>query len=350
MMSRTALLLIALLAIFSLQACGKKTLPVPPGTIRPSAITDLHGELDENGATLTWTEPRTAENGSRLKILNHYDILRAETHEGSYCQGCPTVYSHHARIKESSLSSGGNRKKISHVDPTLKSGYHYSYKVRSNAGLGITSDDSNIVSFWRTPFPEPPLSLEVTPGNHSLSLTWIPPASMSDGSQIAMPLAYVVYRSVNKADYFLIKEVPGTNFNDTTVDRDTKYFYKIRAVAHQEDSRTVGRFSNSAWGSPLDLSPPRIPRIVSVIETADGVKLFWEKIQENDLGGYRVYRRPTQDTEHVLLAETGADEMIYHDRQLPRQPKKLYYSLTSFDRENPPNESGFSQEKEITFD
>ncbi len=52
--------------------------------------------------------------------------------------------------------------------------------------------------------------------------------------------------------------------------------------------------------TPMDLTPPLPPTGVTVVRTDVGIKIFWDKSDADDIGGYRVYRRAANKDSYEL--------------------------------------------------
>lgn len=341
-----ALLLLLLAVTVLMPGCGKKTRPVPPDTVQPAPIRDLQYALDEKGVTLTWSFPTRTVKGERLPYtIEGFELFRAVIPKDDYCPGCPVTFGPPIDIKSDELLTGD---KVSYSEALLRPAHRYVYKVRCVIGWYTTGNDSNEVSFlWDTPV-DAPVNLRISSGDKYLKLSWQPPSTLLDTTSIVGPLAYQVYRSEDGSHFSRFGDpVSEPSFTDKSVRNDKKYFYKVRAVRMLEDTKAAGIASDVVTGVPRDETPPAPPQFIRVVKTEEGVKVFWDTVAEEDLAGFRVYRRLPQMRKPLLLGEVDATTLLFVDREPIGGESARYYSVTGFDWARPSNESLFSKEVEL---
>ena len=328
-----------LLALILMPGCGRKTALIPPQKLVPVAISDLRYFLDESGVSLEWTYPAKMENGDELQAIESFEVLRAEIPEEEYCEGCPVRFEKQVLVDGGPLPATGESRTAAYKEADLQNGYRYLYKVRSRAGWWYPSSDSNIVLFtWRSP-PKVPKGLQVVAGDRKLTLSWDPVKVNIAGNPLGQVPVYQVYRKSGKAQFAALAEpVQGLKFIDTGLKNDMLYSYRVRALVTFADTLQTGGVSRKISGIPRDLAPPAQPRHLVAIETPAGVKLAWQAVLNDDLAGYRIYRREEKSTEPELIAEVGSDQNQYVDQDMTAG-RKWFYSVTSFDKAQPPNES-----------
>ena len=337
---RSLAAIIMLLALTLMPGCGRKTALIPPQKLAPVAITDLSYFLDESGVTLKWTYPVKMENGDELLAIEGFEVSWAEIAEEEYCKGCPVQFEQHDLVSGGDLPVTGESTTATYKEADLRDGYRYLYKVRSQAGWWYPSSDSNIISFaWRSP-PNVPKGLKIVAGDRTLALSWEPVKGNIAGSPLGQVPAYQVYRKKSKKDQFaaLGEPVQGLKFIDTGLNNDMLYFYRVRALVAFADTLQSGGASQEISAIPQDLTAPAQPRHLVAIDTPAGVKLVWQAILNDDLAGYRIYRRQEKSAEPELIAEVGSDQNQYVDQDMIAGGK-WFYSVSSFDKAQPPNES-----------
>ncbi len=104
--------------------CGKKTNPIPPRLILPSAIADLSADSIAEGILLGWSASGPIER------IDHFRILRSEAAADQACPGCPQDYRPFATLKvaDQTLRREGE-KGFRYVDAAVAAGRFYSYRV-----------------------------------------------------------------------------------------------------------------------------------------------------------------------------------------------------------------------------
>ena len=328
------------LIILLVAGCGRKTLPIPPRAVIPEAIPDLMCRLDEKSAHLSWSYPSRSIQGDSIENIRNFDLFKAEVAEEDYCPGCPITYDFVFEVDASRLEP---REKINFSDTGLRTGYRYTYMVKSHSGWNITSRESNRVTFvWQSPLAAPP-DLEAEAGDRLVTLKWKTPDSP------APEVSYQILRSDDGKKFKSIgPRVAKTFFVDGTVVNSRTYAYKIRAVRHADDTAYPGMLSEPVSATPRDRTPPAPPRQVNSISTVGGVRIVWQGGSEQDLGGYRIYRRSANSKTAVMIGETGPTSQVFTDINPPGNIDVWYYSVSAVDQAEPVNESEHSAE--IKFD
>ncbi len=332
-----------------MSGCGKKSTLIPPQQLVPVAINDLSFLLDESGVSLKWTYPSELESGEELLAIESFELLKAEIPEKDYCEGCPVRFEKQAQVDGGPLPESGESRSAAYRDAGMRDGYRYFYKVRSRVGWWYPSSDSNIISFtWRLP-PKAPDGLLIAPGDSKLSLSWGAVKENVAGKPLGqVPVVYQVYRKGGNDRFVVLgKPVRKLKFIDTGLNNGMLYNYKVRALVTYGDTRQAGKTSWEISGIPRDLTPPPQPENLVVVITPVGVKLVWQAVSGDDIAGYRIYRRQDDSAEAEIIAEVEGDRNQYVDRYMP-EGGKWFYSVSSFDMAQPPNESSRTAESAVS--
>jgi len=334
----------ALFLLLVLGGCGFKTLPIAPQTVVPRAITDLRYELSEKGVTLFWSYPIETVSGDDLTEIASFVLYRAVMPADSFCETCPIPFGKPVVLPGGALPGEG-RKTATYEATLLRPGNLYFFKVRSKTGWLAESGDSNLVSFiWQIP-PMAPTALTAEVKDSTVAMHWQPVTAHIDGTSITEPVRYQVSRSLGGAAFENIGEpVAAASFVDSQVSNGRKYFYRVQALTVYDKGTVGGGFSESIPATPVDQTPPAPPADVKAVHTASGIKIFWNAVQDNDLKGYRIYRRLPGEESFVEIGEVSAQFTLYDDQSAPEDVARLFYSVSSIDGSNPPNESVRSPE------
>jgi len=331
---------ITLLLVSALMpGCGKKSALIPPQQLVPVAINDLRYFLDENGVSLKWTYPAEMESGHELRAIESFELLRAEIPVKDYCEGCPVRFEKLVQIDGGLLPESGESRTAAYKEADMREGYRYLYKVRSRSGWWYSSRDSNIISFtWRSP-PKVPGGLQIAPDDSKLTLNWEPVKENIAGRALEQVPLYQVYRKRGDDEFVALgKPVQELKFIDTGLNNGMLYVYRVEALLAYGDTRQAGGASREISGIPQDLTPPPQPENLVAVATPAGVKLVWQAVLSHEIGGYRIYRREDNSAAAELIAEIGGDRNQYVDRHM-LDGGKWFYSVSSFDKAQPPNES-----------
>lgn len=339
--AKTALAL-AVAAMLSVAGCGFKDDPVPPQHVLPQAVNDLRVELDDQGATLSWTYPRDTVTGGTIEEIDSFELYRAEIPVASYCPTCPAPYSSIIKVPGGMVVPGSGKTAVYELRD-LRPGNLYVFKVRSQSGWWLHSQDSNEVSFlWQTP-PKTPADLRCQSGDGRNSLRWQAVSELKDGSQSAVPIRYQLYRGVDGGTMEKLGEPMGaTTYTDTAVENGRTYAYQVRALSAYAQGAVQSGLSETVQATPMDKTPPPVPAGLAALRTEIGVKVYWDAVQAEDLAGYRVYRRQPGQSAPVLVGEVNLPQSLLIDTKAPAGA--LLYSVSSIDTRSPANESVHSAE------
>jgi len=329
--------------LFLAGGCGYKTDPVPPDAIVPKAIEDLRYSVSEKGVSLTWSFPKETIKGTDLTDITTFDVYRAVVPMADYCPTCPIPFTEAVQVPGGVVDPEGNRQGI-YETALLRSGHKYFFKVSARTSWWAASADSNIVSFvWHIP-ARAPEGVSVKGGDSSAVVSWQPVTSLMDGQDVTYPLRYQVQRSANNSVYTNVgSPVADTRFADSGLINGKSYSYKVQSVLMVNGNAVSGGLSDGVAVVPVDLTPPAPPTGITVIETAGGMKVFWDKSREADVKGYRVYRRGADEAQGRLVGDVSAAYSIFEDNNVPAGTT-VFYSVTAYDRAESSNESVKSRE------
>ncbi len=329
--------------LFLTGGCGYKTAPVPPDAIVPQAIEDLRHSVSEKGVTLTWTFPKKTIKGTDLTDIATFDVYRAVVPLNDYCPTCPIPFREAIQVPGGVVDPEGDRQGT-YETALLRSGHKYFFKVNARTSWWAASADSNIVSFiWHIP-AKGPEGLTVKGTDSSAVVSWQAVTGLMDGQEISYPLLYQLQRSKDNVAYSNIgKTVSDTRFVDSGLQNGTTYYYRVQSVLMVENNSVAGGLSDAVSVVPVDQTPPAPPTGVTVVQTAAGIKVFWDKSQEPDVKGYRVYRRAADEKTARFIGDVSAVYTIFEDSHVPADTS-VFYSVTAYDQVDTPNESAKSRE------
>ena len=349
--ARGALLL--LLAASALVACGKSGPPIAPELRVPAGPTGLHGAVDEQSVVVGWTGPGTRLDGSRLRAIALYKLYRREEADGGepksamLSSGRVVGYDEIATIRpDSPAPASVQGSSVTWVDRrALAVGRRYVYVVTAEDTLGRSSGPSERLVVPYLAAPKAPRALGAAPGDRRISLTWQPPAELTDGSPAPGDLRYLVLRGAGAEGALAPitpRPVEGTSFTDEGVDNDTDYRYAVRAVRVEPAVSATGEASASVVVAAADTTPPAAPANLLAVPTAGAVRLAWNPSGSPDVAVYAIYRAG-ETGDFVRIATTMAIATVYVDRDV--RPGTTYrYAVTALDRARRPNESPRSNE------
>jgi len=330
-------------AVIALTGCGYKTMPVPPAEIVPQPVTDLQYELNEKGVTLIWTYPAKTVRGESLSEISSFDLYRAVVPADEYCDTCPVPFGEPISLPGGAVPAETPRQNT-YTSTLLRPGHLYFFKVRSKAGWWAESADSNIISFmWNIP-PMAPEEVEAETADGMVRLTWTPVTKYIDGSDIQEPVRYQIFRSSANGPFVPLEELQNqARFEDTDVVNGRKYRYRVKAVTMYEKGQVGGGSSKAVAAVPVDRKAPAVPTGVKAVRTASQVKVIWDPVGDEDVKGYRIYRRTADGGQPVQVGEVSIPYTLFTDEN-PPEADTWFYSVSSIDDSSPVNESERSPE------
>ncbi|XOF33107.1 MAG: fibronectin type III domain-containing protein [Candidatus Electrothrix sp. YB6] len=330
-----------------LSGCGYKDMPVAPQALVPAPISDLRYELTDKGAVLHWSYPTRTVSGEELTEIDSFMLYRAEVPTDKYCTTCPVPFTTPIKVDGGNIPEREGQRSASYKIGLLRPAHTYFFKVRSRTGWLTPSADSNQISFtWETP-PAVPEGLVADVDDSRVVLHWQPVADYTDGTPIKGPVMYQVSRSVDSASFEDIGSLlTAPEYEDTKVGGSHAYAYRVQALTEYNEDMVAGHFTEPLEVNVEDQTAPAPPGNVKTIRTARSVKIIWDQGTEADLAGYRVYRRLGNETTPQPIGTVEMPYTIYEDLDAPGKDVYVYYSVTSFDKNDPPNESERSAEVE----
>jgi hypothetical protein len=347
------------LAALVLGGCGKKGPIVAPERRLPAPASGLRASIEERAIVVSWTNPRTRADGTRMRDLAVVRLFRRDEvpdapPKPAMLSGDRVVgYEEIARIAldgapPPGVQVGGDT--VSVTDSAgLVFGRRYVYVVTAVDATGRSSPPSErlVVTFLAA--PAAPTNLTVQAGDAEARLTWSPPASFIDGSPATGEIRYVVLRAAGDGPLASITPTPiaETAFTDKGLTNDATYRYALRAVRVDPAGTALGPTSADVAVTPVDTTPPSAPTGLVAIPAAGSVRLAWNASPENDVALYAVYRAEGTGA-FVRIATIQPLSTLYTDTDV--QSGRTYrYAVTALDRARKANESPRSNEVTVTI-
>lgn len=139
---RPAAIAAAVLVVAALCGCGRKMLPIQPGTYPPPAVKNLAFELTDGNLTLFWSAPAAEKQRDKENAAVSFKVLRArQTAAEAECQTCSVRFQPVGNVRPTGKDPSERLQFLDHLEP----GYKYRYKVIGTSAAGVDSKDSNIV-------------------------------------------------------------------------------------------------------------------------------------------------------------------------------------------------------------
>jgi len=334
---------LAFLCLLGLVSCAKVGEPQPPQVLVPKPAVDLAARQYGDRILLTVSMPSQNTNGSRLMTLGSVEILRIT---GDRQSGRPLPEDAFlaqalslGAIAAPDLARYRKDSSLFFPDPApvgsasfYKQGFRYAIRFinRRNQTAGL----SNQVTIAPVPIPSAPDRLVSAVMPDIIKLTWNEPSANADGSTPARIAGYNIYRTEDPkaVPTVPINAVPLTKpeFEDRSFEFDKTYYYAVSVVASPENPYAESLPSALQSVAPRDTFPPSIPKSLDAVAENGVVTLLWEAPDDNDVAGYRVYRKEKDATARVLLQPQLVAALSFRDDQV-RHGIQYEYSVAAVD-------------------
>jgi hypothetical protein len=237
---------------------------VPAATVpgAPSLVVATAGDIS---ATVTWSAP-SSPGGSNISkytvVANNLTTPSASGQDCTWTTGPLTC-------EVTGLTNGDS--------------YNFTVTATNSLGTGAASNASATVVPTVTA-PLAPTGLVATPGNTTVSLSWVAPAS--GGSAI---MGYNVYKGTNSGGENYAAPTNGstlittTNATVTGLVNDTEYYFTVKAV----NSISASVASSEVWAIPAGIVPSA-PRTVGAARGYESATVSW--VAPSSLGGSAIMR------------------------------------------------------------
>jgi hypothetical protein len=314
-------LLIALIALLVVNACGKRGDPQPPVPIIPKATSDLVVTQRGSKVILTWSYPSLSTSGKTLHDLRRVVVYRVTDElpvpqagrdpnamlPGDTDTTVPQPIAQFAKVPPLTATQFLKlREKVDSIEganlPAATAGAHLLYEdtpqmhtrdgrpVRLtyavvSEGSAAKSEPSNLAPIVPLDVPPPPANLAATPKAEGVVLAWTPSGSAK---------LFNVYRSgVNDAPDELappVNAAPVKGATYTDAPAYGAYKYRVTAVVSPGPPRVESEPSAPVTTTFKDLLPPPAPASLTALVETKTVRLIWDPVDAPDLAGYFVYR------------------------------------------------------------
>jgi hypothetical protein len=193
-------ILIIIIILTTLSACGRKGDPIIPGISPPAPPSNIQGYTKGSSAYLSWEIPTKNMDGSKLKDLSRFTLLRADVRDRE-TGGCGCAYMKIVMIDvEKPAPAIIKDDRVFFVDtgddlfpPGLTYKIPYSYKIVVEAKSGLLSPESAEIILIPIMPPDPPVKFQGTAQNGTVILKWEAPKKDIKG--------FNIYRSKSKGAY-----------------------------------------------------------------------------------------------------------------------------------------------------
>jgi hypothetical protein len=334
---------LAIICLLDLLSCGKIGEPQPPQVLVPKPAVDLAARQYGDRILLSVSVPAQNTNGSRLTTLGSVEILRVTGDRQGATPLSEDAFLAQAQslgsIAAADLARYRRDDSLALPDPApvgpaslYKRGFRYAVRFinRRNQTAGL----SNQVYIAPVPIPFAPDKLVSAVTQDSIKLTWNAPAANADGSAPARIAGYSIYRTEDPKSVPMVplNVAPLTKpeFEDRSFEFDKTYYYAVSVVASIGNPYAESLPSALQSVTPRDTFPPGIPKSLDAVAENGVVTLLWTAPDDNDVAGYRVYRKEKDGAARVLLQTQLVTALSFRDDQV-RRGNQYEYSIAAVD-------------------
>ena len=356
-MKKIFLVLILSSLLLICPCCGKKGDLLPPLVRFPQTVEDVQITQKDERIVLNWQNPTAYEDGSTLSVIEMIEIWVLEQDaagEAQHTEIPPEQFAEkaklHATLTEDRIQEYLSQEQDSQGRMTysfdlpakdfMSKKYTFGIRVK---GKKRYSSYSPLVSLKPVALPLPPTDVKAALFPDKIEITWVRPAENRDQSTPPHVEGYNVYRAVGEEERERLNEslVKEEKFEDQNFVFGQTYRYFVRASA--TDTPPYLESGDSEPGEILteDTFPPQPPAGLISVAGQDFLAISWDAGKEEDLEGYRVWRREEGAKEFRLLTPEPIKEAAYNDRAV-ESGKRYTYAVTALDtagNESPKSEA-----------
>lgn len=345
-MSKTVSILLSLLFLMSFLCCGKKGDVLPPLVRIPQTVEDIQAAQKADRIILTWHNPTAYVDGSALSDIQTIEIWILKTQKES---GKETLeFGNEEFQQKAQLVSSIDKESIPEYtiqDPGPKNKMQYLYDLSGDAFMSYTytfglrvkerkrySDFSDLVSLEPLLISLPPRGVEASLHQNRIEIAWKAPLENMDQSTPPNFKGYNVYRLIPEEGSRRINSdlVKNEKYADKNFSFGQTYRYFVRASATEKAPFFESLDSEVVEILARDSFAPQPPTGLISVGVRGMIAVSWDENSEEDLAGYRVWRREEGDREFRLLTPQTIKENSYTDNTVEND-KKYYYAVTAMD-------------------
>ena len=332
--------------------CGKKGNILPPLVRFPQTAENVRVVQKADQIILTWQNPTAYDDGSTLSAIEKIEIWvleRKAAEEAETVEISVEEYEQTAellatitedQIQESAAQEGSVQGQMVYSydlygKDYLSKKYTFSLRVKDKKRY---SPFSVLVSLKPMILPLPPTEMLAAVFPDRIEITWNPPLENRDQSSPPNVKGYNIYRSEGEAEpqrlnASLIEE---EKYEDRNFVFGQTYRYFVRASATDTSPYFESEDSEGMEILTKDTFAPEPPKGLISVAGQAVLAISWDANAEDDLDGYRVWRREEGVTEFTLLTPDPIKESAYNDKAVEKG--KMYaYTVTALDKDG--NES-----------
>jgi len=339
--------LLTTILLLSGLSCGKKGNILPPLVRFPQTAEDVRIVQKAEQIILTWQNPTAYDDGSALSAIEEIEIwvLEVKTTKEKetaeiQAEGFEQKAKLYATIEKDQISeylgeerAGEGSMRYSYPlsgKDFLSTKYTFGLRIKDNKRY---SPFSALISLKPVVLPLPPSNAAAVVYTDRIEIQWQPPSKNIDQSIPPNVKGYNIYRSEGEAEPQLLNAglIKEEKYDDRNFVFGQTYKYFVRASATDTSPYLESEDSAGIEILTRDTFAPEAPKGLISVAGQDVLSISWDASEEDDLAGYRVWRREEGTEEILLLTPDPIKESAYNDREVERG--KMYaYAVTALDK------------------
>jgi hypothetical protein len=352
-------------SLFSFPVCGKKGPILPP---LPKLIQKIeYFEIRQRGEKLIleWENPTAYIDGNPLSTISEVEIWLFEVgkQETERENPTPEEFKRAARLLGSITQEEFSKYQVRTEEGLIQFQYPYTmtqkdyllkkmiFSLRVKAKKKRRSDFSRLLTVEPQMLSLPPQTVKATVFQDRIEISWTPAEKNIDQSFPARFKGFNVYRAEGKEPLSRLNSqlVKGMKYSDEDFVIGGVYRYSIRASATESSPFMESDDSGIIEVRAEDTFPPAAPSGLVSIGTENFISLSWDENRDEDLDGYRVWRKMEVKDEFVLLTPQPIHDNAFNDTTVERN-RRYYYAVSAIDmsgNESPKSEGVFEIIKDV---
>jgi fibronectin type 3 domain-containing protein len=308
--------------------CGYVGEPLPPLLNIPQPVADLAAVQRGSKIIIQFTLPVFTTEGRNIRPPLVWDLRIGEPGKGEF-----HVEDWAARAASPIKPQVDNGHVNYEIAVTPWVGKDVILGVRVQSGNRRFSDWSKLVTLSVLKPPAIPRDLKTENLPDGVRLTWTGAGS-----------SYRIYRSTEAEGGFTVAATTETpEYLDRAIEYGKPVHYIVQAMVKTGAGEVESDLSQEVSRTPVDVFPPAPPAGLAAVPTVSSIELAWDRNNEPDLAGYRIYRA-VAGGDFEKIGEIALTP-IYTDKTV-ESGKHYRYAVTAFDHAG--NESKRSQEVEVS--
>lgn len=327
-------------------SCGKKGEILPPLVRFPQTVENFQIIQKADHISLSWLNPIAYEDGSTLSTIEKIEIWVLEE-KASEVVGTVEIpveeFEQRATILETITQDQIQDRAVQEESSRDQMVYPYGFSGKDYLSKKFTfgvrvkgkkrySAFSTLLSIEPEVLPLPPKDVTVTVFSDHIEVKWSPPSKNRDQSTPPNLEGYNIYRSEEEGESRRLnaKLVEAEKYDDENFVFDRIYTYFVRASANASSPFLESEDSEEVEISPKDTFAPDQPKGLISVAGQDILSITWDANTEDDLDGYKVWRREEGTAEVLLLTPDLIKENAYNDRSVKKGIAYIYF-ITALD-------------------